>query len=154
MIFLTAPLDMQQTPAYDSALAMLRERHGTDAIAPDRDLFEDMAEYVARYKEVYDPAHATALYVLAREDGTIGSGVYRQYRRLSKHSVPAELLFPDGEQAAEVGYFTVTLIDKDERTNRVYAVVNPDPSAGASAEATAEATAEASDGRQNKERSL
>lgn len=144
MIFLTAPLDTQQSPAYESALAMLRERYGPDAIAADRDLFEDMADYVARYKQVYDPARATALYVLAREDGTIGSGVYRQYKRLSKHGVPAELLFPDGEQATEVGYFTVTLIDKDERTNRVFAIVNPDPSAGASAYASA--------GAPNKER--
>lgn len=148
MIFLTAPLDLQQTPAYEAALAMLRERHGTDAIAPDRDLFEGMADYSARYKQVYDPAQTTALYVLAREDGTIGSGVYRQYRRLSKRGIPAELLFPDGEQAAKVGYFTVTLIDKHERTNRVYAVVNPDPSAGAKATASAGASADA----QNKEK--
>lgn len=130
MIFLTAPMDMQQSPAYESALTMLRDRYGTDVIAADRDLFESMADYVARYRKVYDPEAATALYVLAREDGTIGSGVYRQYKRLSKHGVPAELLLPDGEQAAEAGHFTVTLIDKAQRTNRVFATVNPDPAAG------------------------
>lgn len=148
MIFLTAPIDLQQSAAYESALNMLHERHGPDAIAPDRDLFEDMADYNARYREVYDPARTTALYILAREDGTIGSGVYRQYKRLSKHGVPAELLLPDGERAAEAGHFTVTLIDKAERTNRVFATVNPDPAAGDSADALTNASA----GAQTRER--
>lgn len=131
MIFLTAPMELQSDPAYESALAVLCERYGPESVAADRDLFDNVPDYNARWKEVYDPARATALYVLAREDGTIGSGVYRQYRRLSKHGVPAELVFPDGEGAAEVGAFTVTLIDKHERTNRVFATVFPDPSAGA-----------------------
>ncbi|MBA3231319.1 MAG: hypothetical protein H0T05_00700 [Acidobacteria bacterium] len=129
MILLTASLDVQQTPAYESALALLTERHSTGQVMADRDLFEDAKHYNRYWKQVYDPEQITRLYVLAREDGTIGGGVYRQWRRLSKkHDVPATLLLPSGEQAAEVGSFEVSVLEESERTHQVFAVVNPDPS--------------------------
>lgn len=130
MIFLTAPLDIQQGTAYESALEMLMYRHGSDQITADRDLFSDMESYNKTWKEVYDPEKAQALYLLAREDGTIGVGTYRQWNRLSKkHDVPASLLLPNGEQAAEVGDFAVSVIEESERSDKVFAVVSPGVSA-------------------------
>lgn len=129
MIFLTAPLDIQQSPAYESALELLKDRHGPDQLAADRDLFEDMKTYNKTWKRVHDPEKAEALYLLAREDSTIGHGTYRQWKRLSKkHDVPASLLLPHGEQAVEVGQFTVSVIEEGERSDKVFAVVSPDVS--------------------------
>lgn len=128
MIFLTAPLDVQQSPAYESALNLLRQRHDHDQLAADRDLFSDMKSYNKSWKQVYDPEKAEALYLLAREDGTIGVGTYRQWKRLcKKHDVPASLLLPHGEQASEVGEFTVLLIEESERSDKIFAVVSPEP---------------------------
>ena len=128
-IFLTAPLDVQQTPAYDSALALLKERYGSEKLAADRDLFTDMKTYNKTWKQVYDPREAVALYLLAREDGTIGYGTYRQWKRLAnKHGVPASLLLPQGKQAAEVGEFTVSVIEESERSDKVFALVGSEQS--------------------------
>lgn len=127
MIFLTAPLDVQQSPAYESALRLLEEQYCADRVIADRDLFEDMKTYNKTWKEVYDPEKVEALYMLAREDGTLGVGTYRQWKRLSKkHGVPASLLLPHGEQAAEIGDFTVSLIEEAERSDKVFAVVSPE----------------------------
>lgn len=132
-IFLTAPLDVQQSAAYESALNLLLERHDHEQVVADRDLFEDMKVYNKTWKEVYDPEKAEALYVLAREDGTIGHGTYRQWKRLSKkHGVPASLLLPHGEQAAEVGEFTASVIEESERSDRVFALVSPESSTSSS----------------------
>lgn len=133
-IFLTAPLDVQQSPAYESALKLVTERYGPDEVIADRDLFTDMKEYNKTWKQVYDPQRAVALYLLAREDGTIGHGTYRQYKRLSKkHGVPVSLLLPHGEQAAEVGEFTVSVIEESERSDQVFALVGPEPARSGSA---------------------
>ena len=133
-IFLTAPLDVQQTPAYDSALALLGERYGSEKLTADRDLFIDMKTYNKTWKQVYDPQEAVALYVLVREDGTIGHGTYRQWKRLcKKHGVPASLLLPQGKQAAEVGEFTVSVIEESERSDKVFAVISPEPARSGSA---------------------
>lgn len=127
-IFLTAPLDVQQSAAYESALNLLLERYGHEQLYADRDLFSDMKSYNKSWKQVYDPEKAERLYVLAREDGTIGVGTYRQYKRLSKkHDVPASLLLPHGDQAAEVGEFTVSVIEEGERSDKVFALVSPEP---------------------------
>lgn len=133
-IFLTAPLDVQQTPAYDSALVLLEERYGSEKLSADRDLFTDMETYNKIWKQVYDPQEAVALYLLAREDGTIGLGTYRQWKRLSKkHGVPASLLLPHGEQAAEVGEFAVSVIEEGKRSDQVFAFVGPEPARSGSA---------------------
>lgn len=130
MIFLNAPLDLQQSPAYEAALKLLQERHGADHVAADRDLFGSMKSYQKSWKQVYDPEQAASLYVLAREDGTIGVGVYRQWKRLSKkHGVPATLLLPDGGAVVEVGPFSVTRLEEAEATDQVFAVVSPHPAA-------------------------
>ena len=131
-IFLTAPLDLQQTPAYESALDLLKERYGSEKLAVDRDLFTDMKTYNKTWKQVYDPREAVALYLLAREDGTIGHGTYRQWKRLAnKHGVPASLLLAQGKQAAEaaeVGEFTVSVIEESERSDKVFALVGSEQS--------------------------
>lgn len=133
MIFLTAPLDMQQSPAYESALWLLAEHHDYDQLVADRDLFEDMKTYNKTWKQVYDPEKAERLYVLAREDGTIGHGVYRQWKRLAKkNNVPASLLVPHGEQAAEVGEFTISKFEESERSDQVFALVSPEPASSSS----------------------
>lgn len=127
-IFLTAPLDVQQSLAYESALALLTKRHGSEQLAADRELFTDMKSYNKSWKEVYDPEKAETLYLLVRENGTIGLGTYRQWKRLAKkHGVPATLLLPQGENAAEVGEFTVSLIEESERSDQVFALVSPEP---------------------------
>lgn len=134
MIFLTAPLDVQQSPAYESALKLVTERYGPDEVIADRALFTDMKEYNKTWKQVYDLQRAVALYLLAREDGTIGHGTYRQWKRLcKKHGVPASLLLPQGKQAAEVGEFTVSVIEESERSDKVFAVISPEPARSGSA---------------------
>lgn len=135
MIFLTAPLDVQQSPVYESALNLLRQRHDHDQLAADRDLFSDMEEYNKSWKKVYDPEKAEALYLLAREDGTIGLGTYRQWKWLSKkHGVPATSLLSHGENAAEVGEFMVSVIEGLERSDQVFALVSPEPARSGSSE--------------------
>lgn len=126
MIFLTAPLDVQRTPAYEAALKLLTERHGPDQVIADRELFSSMKEYNKVWKSVYDPENADRLYVLAREDGTIGSGVYRQYKRLcKKHGVPSTLFLAEDNEVAEAAEFTVTLIEEADRDERYFALVSP-----------------------------
>ena len=127
MIFLNAPLDLQRTPAYEAALALLQERHGHERVSADRDLFDNLKSYNETWRRVYDPETAVGLYVLAREDGTIGRGVYKQWHRLSdKHGVPATLLLADGEGISEFGNFAVTVIEESERSDQVFAVVSPE----------------------------
>lgn len=125
-IFLTAPLDLQDGPEYEAALKLLGDRHDPARVIADRDLFTDMKEYNRRWKEVYDPDKAERLYILAREDGTIGSGVYRQYKRLcKKHGVPSSLFLAEDNEVAEAAEFTVTLIEEDARDQRYFAVASP-----------------------------
>lgn len=115
-------------PGLESALNLLTELHGSDEMIADRDLFSSMKEYNKVWKEVYDSEKAGGLYVLAREDGTIGLGTYRQWKHLCKeHSVPATLLLPHGEQASEVGEFSVSVSEESERSDQVFALVSPEP---------------------------
>ena len=65
----------------------------------DRDLFRDNRHWKKRWKTVYE--RADKLYVLAREDGTVGLGIYKQWRFLSERGVPSEVFF---EGAERVGY--------------------------------------------------
>lgn len=126
MIFLNAPIDLQQSRAYDDALSLIKDRHGPEAVTADRNLFEDMQSYNDTWKTVYHPEHVSILYLLAREDGTIGHGIYRQWKRLcKKHGVPANLLLPHGDKAAEIGEFTVSLMNESERSHKFFAVVSP-----------------------------
>ena len=43
------------------------------------------------WKKVYE--RADKLYVLAREDGTVGLGIYKQWKFLSERAVPSEVFF-------------------------------------------------------------
>lgn len=86
-VFLTAPKDLQGTAFYERLLGRLTDRYGKDAVAADRDLFTGTADWRERWKEVY--GQARLLYVLVREDGTVGLGVWKQTRFLLKHGVPA-----------------------------------------------------------------
>lgn len=127
MIFLTAPLELQGTEPYESSLRMLHWRYGAELVFADRDLFEEPASYNATRKQAYDPSNVSTLYVLAREDGTIDVGVYRQWEHLSeKHGVQATLLFPVGESAAELGNFTVSLLGGFEGSDQPFAAVTPE----------------------------
>ena len=69
----------------------------------DRDLFRDNRHWKKNWKEVYEGADK--LYVLAREDGTVGLGIYKQWRFLSELAVPSEVFFAGAKSAsAEEGY--------------------------------------------------
>lgn len=127
MIFLTAPLDLQETGPYESSLYMLHQRYGADLVFADRDLVEDPASHNATSKQVYDPSNVSSLYVLSREDGKIDVGVYRQWEHLSKkHGVQATLLFPVEDSAAELGNFTVSLLEGSEGSDQSFAEVTPE----------------------------
>jgi hypothetical protein len=100
-VFLTAPKDLQRTPAYDELLRLLRqERHQREEVVADRDLFRDTRHWKKNWKELYK--RADKLYVLAREDGTVGLGIYKQWKFLSEREVTSEVFF-EGTKTAE-GY--------------------------------------------------
>ena len=102
VFFLTAPKDLQRTPAYDELLRVLRQqRHQGEEVVADRDLFRDNRHWKKSWKEVY--GRADKLYVLAREDGTVGLGIYKQWKFLSERAVPSEVFF-EGAKSAEEGY--------------------------------------------------
>lgn len=100
MIFLMAPKDLHESPGYEQALELLRERHEEESVAADRDLFGSGKEWKKSWKEVY--GRAEEVYVLAREDGTVGLGVWKQWKYLSKRGVPARVLFEaSGDESHE-----------------------------------------------------
>jgi hypothetical protein len=94
MIFLMAPKDIQENSDYERALELLKQEHGEDSVAPDRELFASDKEWKESWKEVY--GEADGVYILAREDGTLGLGVWKQWKYLSKLGVPAQVLFEGG----------------------------------------------------------
>ena len=101
-VFLTAPKDLQRTPAYDELLRVLsQQRHRGEEVLADRDLFRDNRHWKKSWKKVYEGADK--LYVLAREDGTVGLGIYKQWKFLSELAVPSEVFF-EGAKSTEVGY--------------------------------------------------
>ena len=87
MIFLMAPKDLQKGPDYEKALEFLKRERGEDSVAADRDLFSSAKQWRKSWKEVY--GEADGFYILAREDGTVGLGVWKQWKYLSKRGVPA-----------------------------------------------------------------
>jgi hypothetical protein len=77
-VFLTAPKDLQHTPAYEEMLRLLRQqKHQGKEVLADRNLFKDNRHWRKSWKELYK--RADKLYVLAREDGTVGLGIYKQW---------------------------------------------------------------------------
>jgi hypothetical protein len=102
-VFLTAPKDLQRTLTYEELLRVLRqERHQGEEVVADRDLFRDNRHWKKSWKELYE--RADKLYVLAREDGTVGLGIYKQWKFLSERAVPSEVFFAGAKSAAEEGY--------------------------------------------------
>jgi hypothetical protein len=101
-IFLTAPEDLQRTPAYEELLRVLRQqRHQGEEVLADRDLFRDNRHWKKSWKKVYEGADK--LYVLAREDGTVRLGIYKKWKFLSERAVPSEVFF-EGAKSAEEGH--------------------------------------------------
>lgn len=94
MIFLMAPKDLQQSPDYERALELLKQRHGAESVVADRDLFASAKEWRESWKEVY--GKADRFYILARKDGTVGLGVWKQWKYASKRGVPAQVFFEGG----------------------------------------------------------
>ena len=91
-VFLTAPKDLQYTPAYEQLLRLLRQqRHQGEEVVADRNLFKDNRHWKKNWRKVYESADK--LYVLAREDGTVGLGIYKQWKFLSERGVPSEVFF-------------------------------------------------------------
>ena len=116
MVFLTAPVSLQQSPAYERALALLQERHGQGEVSADRELFDSFKQWDKTFKEVYGKAEV--IYVLAREDGTVGLGVYKQCRYAEKQGIPRVLMFA-GEQrdlagSGEYGEFGLERLNTGE----------------------------------------
>jgi uncharacterized protein (UPF0218 family) len=70
-------------------------------VVADRDLFRDNRHWKKSWKERYE--RADKLYVLAREDGTVGLGIYEQWKFLRERAVPSEVFF-EGAKSAEEGY--------------------------------------------------
>ncbi len=93
-VFIMAPKDLQGSPTYERTLDLLREKHSGEEVVADRDLFEGNAHYRRTWKSVY--GEARKVYILAREDGTVGKGIYHQHRYLQKRDVSLELIFEGG----------------------------------------------------------
>ena len=130
-VFLTAPKDLQRTGTYERLLDRISTRHGSEAVAADRDLFESTGDWKKRWTKVYGPAKL--LYVLAREDGTVGLGVWKQTRWLLKRGVPAVLVFDGAEDHEHEGFGMKRLDTPEERGEGEdlvrFAVVSLDPNA-------------------------
>ena len=97
MIFLTAPKDLQQSSSCEEVLGLVREAHEGEEVVADRDLFENSEHWRGSWKEIYGKAEK--LYILAREDGTVGQGIYQQWRYLEKRGILAVVLFEGKERA-------------------------------------------------------
>ncbi len=111
-IFLMAPKDMQDTSTYEEALKLLVDAHEGEEVAADRNLFESGAQYRKNWKSVYGGAER--IYVLAREDGTVGKGVYQQWIHLSeRRGVPAVVLF-GGNERGWYERFSLEVVGKRE----------------------------------------
>lgn len=96
-IFLMAPKDLQDTSTYEEVLKLLEDTHEGEEVVADRDLFESGAQYRKNWKSVYGGAER--FYILAREDGTVGKGVYQQWIYFSeRRGVPAVVLFGGNER--------------------------------------------------------
>ena len=91
MIFLMAPKDLQQSPDYERALELVKHKHGEQSVAADREFFSSEKEWKESWKEVY--GKADGLCILAREDGTVGLGVWKQWKYASKRGVSAQVFF-------------------------------------------------------------
>lgn len=119
MIILTAPPELRETESYEACLRMLHWRYEAELVFADRDLPEDSASY--------DPSEVVTLYVLSREDGTIDAGAYRKWEHLCEsHGAQATLLFPVGGSAAELGNFTVSLLEGSGGSEQSFAMVTPE----------------------------
>lgn len=110
-IFLTAPKDLQDATTYEEVLKLLEDTHEGEDVVADRDLFESSKEYRKNWKGVYGKAER--LYVLAREDGTVGRGIYQQWRWLSGKGVPAVVLF-GGNERGWYERFSLEVVGKRE----------------------------------------
>ena len=91
-VFLVAPKDIQESRLYEEALSGLGRLHPEDEVVPDRSLFADTADWRRRWTGIFDLADV--LYVLPREDMTVGLGVFKEWRRLSSKGVPCFRLDP------------------------------------------------------------
>src|SRR3712207_414933 len=60
-------------------------------VVGDRAFYKESRHWKKSWKELYGRAHK--LYVLAREDGTVGLGIYKQWKFLSELAVPSEVFF-------------------------------------------------------------
>ncbi len=130
-VFLTAPKDLQGTAFYERLLGRLTDRYGKDAVAADRDLFSGTADWRERWKDVY--GQARLLYVLVREDGTVGLGVWKQTRFLLGRGVPA-IAVVEGAEDEELGEIRLTRLGRkdDEGRDDLVRFASVGVSAGAS----------------------
>ena len=113
VVFLTAPKDLQQGAAYETALGRLISEHGAENVMADRDLFEGTKDWNARWKQVY--GGAGRLYVLVREDGTIGLGVWKQAKWLVNRGVPALAILEHSPEVAH-GEFGLQRLQRQNET--------------------------------------
>lgn len=97
-------------------LELLRGRYGQESVSADRGLFESAKDWRKRYKTVY--GQAEAVYILAREDGTVGLGIWKQWKYLQKQGVLMMLMFADAEaklsEDTEYTDFGVERIEQSE----------------------------------------
>lgn len=91
-VFLVAPKDLHDCPAYEASLEVLTALHPKAEIVPDRGLFADTSDWRRRWKGIFDLADV--LYVLPRADLTVGLGVFKEWRRLSANGTPCFRLDP------------------------------------------------------------
>src|SRR3712207_6687326 len=97
-VFLTAPKDLQRTQAYDELFRFLSTKgHGGEEVFADGNFLKNNRHWRKSWKELYQ--RADKLYVLAREDGTVGLGIYKQWKFLRERAVPSEVFFAGAKTA-------------------------------------------------------
>src|SRR3712207_75016 len=67
-------------------------------VVGDRAFYKESRHWKKSWKELY--GRADKLYVLAREDGTVGLGIYKQWKFLSERAVPSEVFFEGAKSTA------------------------------------------------------
>lgn len=127
-VFLVAPVGMQGAPEYERALEIVSARHPGERVVPDRGLFESAADWHARWRGVFESA--ARLYILTAADGTVGRGVFEEWKHVAaERGAPAVLLCPtqdETEPFEEYERFTLKVLDSDNWTRHAVPRVEAD----------------------------
>jgi hypothetical protein len=113
-VFLAAAIAKHGSADYAAALEEIRRKHPAAEIIQDAGLWTGAKHWRATYREMLRALAITDLYVLTADDGTVGRGVYDEWRYLTEElgATARAALFP-GEPRGELAAFELEVLDPD-----------------------------------------